>query len=206
MSRSGRATARRSARCSAQSLAGRRLARHGLRPPGRRDRTRSNELRRGRSNLLFLLAVSCFWFGCNTAAKELVKERVIFLRERDFNLRVAGYFASKFLVLSLIGVLQASLLFRIVRAWCRPAGLAGIPVAHARRARVGRDSGRPLDLGGGPVRGGGDGPGADRGHPPDHPRRGRRSPVRTGPTIWPNGSSPCTGARRPSTACSPRPT
>ena len=47
-------------------------------------------------NLLFLLAVSCFWFGCNTAAKELVKERVIFLRERDFNLRVGGYFASKF--------------------------------------------------------------------------------------------------------------
>ena len=51
-------------------------------------------------NLLFLLAVSCFWFGCNTAAKELVKERVIFLRERDFNLRVGGYFASKFLVLT----------------------------------------------------------------------------------------------------------
>ena len=55
-------------------------------------------------NLLLLLAVSCFWFGCNTAAKELVKERVIFLRERDFNLRVSAYFASKFLVLAVIGV------------------------------------------------------------------------------------------------------
>ena len=75
-------------------------------------------------NLLFLLAVSSFWFGCNTAAKELVKERVIFFRERDFNLRVGGYFASKFVVLSLISVAQASLLFGIVRAWCGPPGSA----------------------------------------------------------------------------------
>jgi ABC transport system ATP-binding/permease protein len=73
-------------------------------------------------NLLFLLAVSCFWFGCNTAAKELVKERVIFLRERDFNLRVGSYFLSKFLVLTLIGLLQATLLFGMVRLWCKPAG------------------------------------------------------------------------------------
>ena len=94
-------------------------------------------------NLLFLLAVSCFWFGCNTAAKELVKERVIFLRERDFNLRVGGYFVSKFLVLSLISVVQASLLFGIVRAWCGPPGSAALAVAHARRAgdRPGRRSG-----------------------------------------------------------------
>jgi ABC-type multidrug transport system ATPase subunit len=73
-------------------------------------------------NLLLLLAVSCLWFGCNTAAKELVKERVIFLRERDFNLRVSAYFASKFLVLAVIGVAQATLLFAIVRIWCAPEG------------------------------------------------------------------------------------
>jgi ABC-type multidrug transport system permease subunit len=75
-------------------------------------------------NLLFLLAVSCFWLGCNTAAKELVKERVIFLRERDFNLQVGGYFASKVLVLALISMVQASLLFGIVRVWCDPPGSA----------------------------------------------------------------------------------
>ena len=73
-------------------------------------------------NLLLMLAVSCFWFGCNTAAKELVKERVIYLRERAFNLRVAAYFTSKLLVLTLIGVLQATLLFAIVRPWCNPPG------------------------------------------------------------------------------------
>jgi ABC transport system ATP-binding/permease protein len=77
-------------------------------------------------NLLFLLAVSAFWFGCNTAAKELVKERVIFLRERDFNLRVGGYLASKFVVLSVLSVTQASLLFGIVRPWCGPPGSAAL--------------------------------------------------------------------------------
>jgi ABC-type multidrug transport system ATPase subunit len=73
-------------------------------------------------NLLFLLNVSCFWLGCNNAAKELVKERVIYTRERDFNLRIDSYFASKFLVLVLIGMVQVALLFGIVRLWCGPPG------------------------------------------------------------------------------------
>ena len=74
------------------------------------------------TNLLLLLGVSCFWFGCNTAAKELVKERVIYHRERDFNLRVESYLASKLLILGLIGLAQATILFLIVRSWC---GLPG---------------------------------------------------------------------------------
>jgi ABC-type multidrug transport system ATPase subunit/pSer/pThr/pTyr-binding forkhead associated (FHA) protein len=86
-----------------------------INPAGRALRT---------ANLLLLLAVSCYWFGCNTAAKELVKERVIFLRERDFNLRVSSYFLSKFLVLALITFLQATLLFFIVRPWCQPPGFS----------------------------------------------------------------------------------
>jgi len=73
-------------------------------------------------NLLMLLAVSSFWFGCNTAAKELVKERVIYRRERDHNLRIFGYFASKYLVLTVMVVVQISLLFGITRGWCKPAG------------------------------------------------------------------------------------
>jgi ABC transport system ATP-binding/permease protein len=35
---------------------------------------------------------------------------------------VGSYFASKFLVLALIAVVQAALLFFIARAWCRPPG------------------------------------------------------------------------------------
>jgi ABC-type multidrug transport system ATPase subunit len=75
-------------------------------------------------NLLFLLNVSCFWFGCNNAAKELVKERVIYRRERDFNLRIDSYFASKAVVLVLIAWIQASFLLGIIRLWCGPSGSA----------------------------------------------------------------------------------
>jgi ABC transport system ATP-binding/permease protein len=69
-------------------------------------------------HLLLLLAVSCFWFGCNAAAKELVKERIIFHRERAINLRVGAYFASKLIVLAVISVVQVSLLWGIVQWWC----------------------------------------------------------------------------------------
>ena len=73
-------------------------------------------------NLLLLLTVSSFWFGCNAAAKELVKERAIYRRERDVNLRVVAYFASKFLVLGSIGIAQATLLYGVAWAWCGPPG------------------------------------------------------------------------------------
>jgi ABC-type multidrug transport system ATPase subunit len=73
-------------------------------------------------NLMFLLAVSSFWFGCNNAAKEIVKERTIYTRERDFNLRVGSYYASKLLLLTGISWLQTVLLFAIVRIGCDPPG------------------------------------------------------------------------------------
>jgi len=75
-------------------------------------------------NLLFLLNVSCFWFGCNNAAKEVVKERTSYSRERDFNLRIDSYFASKLIVLVFISLVQVTLLFGIVRLWCGPPGSA----------------------------------------------------------------------------------
>jgi ABC-type multidrug transport system ATPase subunit len=74
--------------------------------------------------LLFLLNVACFWFGCNNGAKELVKERVIYTRERDFNLRIDSYYASKFLILVAIAMIQVVMLFGIVRVWCGPPGSA----------------------------------------------------------------------------------
>jgi ABC-type multidrug transport system ATPase subunit/ABC-type multidrug transport system permease subunit len=92
---------------------------------GRLDAVKDSMERARRTvNLLFLLNVSCFWFGCNNAAKELVKERLICTRERDFNLRIDSYFASKFLVLVLIALIQIALLFGIVRLWCGPPGSA----------------------------------------------------------------------------------
>lgn len=88
-------------------------------------------------SLLFLLAVTCFWFGCNNAAKELVKERGIFTRERDFNLIAGSYYLSKVLVLALFGLAQTALLFGLVKGACGPPGsaaaqfvyLAGLAVA-----------------------------------------------------------------------------
>jgi ABC-type multidrug transport system ATPase subunit/pSer/pThr/pTyr-binding forkhead associated (FHA) protein len=72
--------------------------------------------------LLFLTGLFCLWFGCNNAAKEIVKERVIYQRERNVNLLVPAYYASKVGLLSLITFTQATLLFAAVG---RLAGLPG---------------------------------------------------------------------------------
>jgi ABC-type multidrug transport system ATPase subunit len=64
--------------------------------------------------LLFMLVIIVLWFGCNNAAKEIVKEEAIYGRERAVNLGILPYLASKFLVLSLITVGQALLLMVVV--------------------------------------------------------------------------------------------
>jgi ABC-type multidrug transport system ATPase subunit len=74
------------------------------------------------SKLLFLLAISCIWMGCNGAAKEIVKERTIFKQERNAGLRIGSYYASKLVLLGLLGTLQASLLFGIVWSTTRLGG------------------------------------------------------------------------------------
>jgi ABC-type multidrug transport system ATPase subunit/pSer/pThr/pTyr-binding forkhead associated (FHA) protein len=83
--------------------------------------------RAGRAlNLLFLLAVTSFWFGCNNAAKEIVKDRVIYTRERDFNVQALSYYCSRFVLLVLFSGLQTMVLALIVRSWCDPpAALPG---------------------------------------------------------------------------------
>jgi hypothetical protein len=89
---------------------------------GRLDRLEAPERAVRTVNLMFLVAVSSFWFGCNNAAKEIVKERTIYSRERDFNLHPSSYYVSKLLVLTACSALQAVLLFAVVRLWCQPAG------------------------------------------------------------------------------------
>jgi ABC-type multidrug transport system ATPase subunit/pSer/pThr/pTyr-binding forkhead associated (FHA) protein len=90
---------------------------------GRLDDVPGPAERAGRAvNVLFLLAVSSFWLGCNNAAKELVKERLIYARERAFNLRADSYFASKLVVLAAVNLVQVGLLFAVVRLWCGPPG------------------------------------------------------------------------------------
>ena len=73
-------------------------------------------------NLLFLMAISCLWFGCNNAAKEIVKERTIYSRERDVNLLIPSYYGSKVLLLGALSIVQALVLFAVVKWWTNLAG------------------------------------------------------------------------------------
>lgn len=74
------------------------------------------------SKLLFLLCISCLWFGCNNAAKEIVKEATIYGKERDVGLRVLSYYASKFILLATVSILQASLFYLLVNGFTHLGG------------------------------------------------------------------------------------
>ena len=64
--------------------------------------------------LVFLIVIVVLWFGCNNAAKEIVKEEAIYGRERAVNLGILPYLASKFLVLSFISIFQTALLMLVI--------------------------------------------------------------------------------------------
>jgi ABC transport system ATP-binding/permease protein len=63
---------------------------------------------------MFFVVVSCVWFGTSNAAREIVTERSIYLRERMVNLRLINYVLSKFLLLGFFCVLQCTMLLGIV--------------------------------------------------------------------------------------------
>jgi ABC-type multidrug transport system ATPase subunit/pSer/pThr/pTyr-binding forkhead associated (FHA) protein len=63
----------------------------------------------------FVLSLIAIWFGTSVAARELVKERPIFKRERMVNLRLFPYLGSKLFVLSFVVGLQATLLFTALK-------------------------------------------------------------------------------------------
>ena len=63
--------------------------------------------------LSFLLVISAIWFGCINAAREIVKELPIYLRERAINLRLGSYLGSKVAILSLLCTLQCAALLAI---------------------------------------------------------------------------------------------
>ncbi len=77
-----------------------------------------------KNTILFLLALTSVWFGCSNAAREIVKERAIYLRERMVNLRILPYVASKVLVLGGIAALQCALFLVILNGWF---GVPGSP-------------------------------------------------------------------------------
>jgi ABC transport system ATP-binding/permease protein len=66
------------------------------------------------SGAIFFLVVAAIWFGTSNAAREIVSERAIYLRERMVNLKLFNYVFSKFLLLSLFCVVQCTVLLAIV--------------------------------------------------------------------------------------------
>jgi ABC-type multidrug transport system ATPase subunit/pSer/pThr/pTyr-binding forkhead associated (FHA) protein len=63
---------------------------------------------------MFFVVVSCVWFGTSNAAREIVTERSIYLRERMVNLRLVNYLLSKYILLSVFCVAQCAMLLGIV--------------------------------------------------------------------------------------------
>jgi ABC-type multidrug transport system ATPase subunit/pSer/pThr/pTyr-binding forkhead associated (FHA) protein len=77
-----------------------------------------------KNTLLLLLSLSAVWFGCSNAAREIVKERAIYLRERLVNLRILPYVLSKLLVLGGIAAVQCVLFLLVLDLWF---GIPGRP-------------------------------------------------------------------------------
>jgi ABC-type multidrug transport system ATPase subunit/pSer/pThr/pTyr-binding forkhead associated (FHA) protein len=74
----------------------------------------------------FVLALVSVWFGTSIAAREIIKERAVYNRERMVNLGLLPYVGSKLLVLTLIVGLQCILLFGLLRI-LQVAGLMDLP-------------------------------------------------------------------------------
>jgi ABC transport system ATP-binding/permease protein len=63
---------------------------------------------------IFFLVLAAVWFGTSNAAREIVSERSIYLRERMVNLGLLNYVFSKYLLLAFFCVLQCGCLLGIV--------------------------------------------------------------------------------------------
>lgn len=64
--------------------------------------------------VLFMISVSAIWFGVSNSSKEIVGEFSVYKRERMFNLNIHTYILSKWLVLSLIALIQVLIFIGIV--------------------------------------------------------------------------------------------
>jgi ABC-type multidrug transport system ATPase subunit len=62
---------------------------------------------------MFFLVVAAVWFGTSNAAREIVSERAIYQRERMVNLKLVNYVVSKFLLLTLVCIVQCTVLLTI---------------------------------------------------------------------------------------------
>ncbi len=64
-----------------------------------------------RDFVYFVLALVAVWFGTSVSAREIIRERPVYNRERMFNLGILPYLFSKLFVLGFIVFLQCAMLF-----------------------------------------------------------------------------------------------
>ncbi len=93
--------------------------------------------------VLFLSALGIFWVGCTNAAREIVKERSVYLRERMVNLAVTPYVLSKLPYLSLLCLLQSLIAVAFVKLF---AGIPGNALLFGLSFFVANLSGMALGL------------------------------------------------------------
>ncbi|MCB9654185.1 MAG: ABC transporter permease [Deltaproteobacteria bacterium] len=80
-------------------------------------------------SLYFVMCLSAFFLGAVNSAREIVKEREIFLRERMFDLSCRAYASSKMRVLCMLGLIQCTALTGIIVAFVPvKVGVLGIAV------------------------------------------------------------------------------
>jgi ABC transport system ATP-binding/permease protein len=84
------------------------------------------------SKIAFFMVVAAVWFGCSNAAREIVGERPILLRERMVGLGVAPYILSKLTILGALSAIQCAVLVGITYLWQQgmhqTAGHAAAPI------------------------------------------------------------------------------
>lgn len=78
---------------------------------------KTKEVQRQRRNMeviVLSIVISAIYFGASNAAREIVKEIVIYKRERLVNLRIAPYILSKIFVLALLSIVQSFMFLFII--------------------------------------------------------------------------------------------
>ena len=71
------------------------------------------------TTFLFMTAITAMWLGAIAAAREIVKEKPVFLRERAVGVSVSAYLISKVAVLFVLCTAQIAIL-SVILFWLRP--------------------------------------------------------------------------------------
>ena len=77
---------------------------------------RGSGTKTGNQRLIFFMALVAIFMGVFSGAKEIVKERAIYRRERQFNLLLVPYMMSKITVLTVLIVIQNALFLILIYA------------------------------------------------------------------------------------------